>query len=188
MSHSPQFFRQFPQALGGPTQRRFRIAARDGLDQPFQIPQQRRVLSQGPLPSPTGAANATRRMDARFAQLRHTLADDLPRHAHRARDRRDATAPNGRAFRGCHQPSGAFIRNPAHCREAPRNPDEVYHPPWKRYCVPIPKQRIEEQAGHHRVKTPLDPMVIVDQISARGPRRRNSAPIVKRLPAQPARE
>jgi len=34
-----EFFRQLPKALTGPTQRRFRIPARDRLHQPFQIPQ-----------------------------------------------------------------------------------------------------------------------------------------------------
>jgi len=38
MPHLPQFLRQLPQALTGPTQWRFRIAASNRLHQPFQIP------------------------------------------------------------------------------------------------------------------------------------------------------
>ena len=125
MSHPLQFLCQLAHALTGPPQRRFRISARHRLHQSFQIPQERRILSHRPLSPATGTANPTGRVDANFAQFRHALTDDLPRHARGASDCRDATASNRRALRGCQQASGALIQNPAHGGEALRDSGEV---------------------------------------------------------------
>jgi len=85
-------------------------------------------LRHSPFPATTGTANPAGRVDANFGQLRHALADDLPRHAGGARNCGDATASNRRTFRSRHQTAGALIQNLAQGGEALRDCGEVYHP------------------------------------------------------------
>ncbi len=80
---------QVADAPRGPAQKRLRVAAAVGIDEPLEIPRQRRVDLAQPLAAPARPTHPTRREPLPRLELSNPLPDRVERHPRRTRRHRD---------------------------------------------------------------------------------------------------
>ena len=113
MPETSKLGRQIAQALGGPPQRRHRIAACRRLHQGSEIAEQRRIgVHEGRASGPLPAHPTRRRLGRRLAaQFRQPATDRAARNAGDPRDGHDPATPSRQRFRRCKPTSPALVQH-----------------------------------------------------------------------------
>jgi hypothetical protein len=109
MPHLAQRGRHRPDALAGPAQGRFRVAARQGFDQAFQVGHQGTVTVGRPLPSAARTPGTPDRHDGGRGKFLLSAMDGGAGQSCDAGEARCAAVPQGIGFGGDEQAQGSLV-------------------------------------------------------------------------------
>jgi hypothetical protein len=109
MPQGGEFGRHSAQTLASPAQRRHRIAARLGLDQPVQVVEKFPVRHDQRFAAAARTADAARLQPRRRREFIQAAADGACGDAGDPRHCRNAAVTGGRGFSSCEQPPPAFV-------------------------------------------------------------------------------